>query len=54
MISLGIDKKVTYDIRICRGAPILSHLFSASDNILFAKTSVQECSEVANIISKYE
>ena len=29
-------------------------MFFADDGILFATASVQECSEVANIISKYE
>ena len=54
MISIGIDKRDIHGIRICRGAPILSHLFFADDSFLFAKASVQECSEVANINSKYE
>ena len=54
LISANIDKKEIKGIRICRGALILSHLFFADDSNLFAKASVQECSEVANIISKYE
>ena len=51
MISYSIDKQDINGIRICRGAPILSHLFFADDNKLFAKASVQECSEVANILA---
>ncbi|CAO2814312.1 unnamed protein product [Amaranthus hypochondriacus] len=54
LISVSIDKLKINGIRICRGAPILSHLFFAEDSFLFAKASVQECSTVANIISKYE
>lgn len=43
-----------HGVRICRGAPMISHLFFADDSILFTKASVQECSVVADIISTYE
>ena len=54
LISIGIDKQEIHGIHICRGAPISSHWFFADDSILFAKATVQECSKIANIISKYE
>lgn len=43
-----------HGIRVCRGAPVVSHLFFADDSIIFANASVQECSNIANIISTYE
>ena len=53
LISCSIKRRTIHGIQICRGALILSHLFFADDGILFAKASVQECSEVARI-SIYE
>lgn len=33
---------------------MVSHLFLANNSILFSKASVEECSKVVDIISKYE
>ncbi|KAK9706077.1 hypothetical protein RND81_07G103000 [Saponaria officinalis] len=41
-------------MRVCRGAPRISHLFFADDSILFARANMRECSVIADIISKYE
>lgn len=43
-----------HGVQICRGAPRTLHLFFADDNILFARENFQECTIVADIISKYE
>lgn len=43
-----------HGVKICRGAPIISHLFFTDDSTIFAKASMQECSNLANIISTYE
>ena len=53
LTKAALEKKI-HGARICRGAPLVSHLFFADDSILFTKASVQECSVVADIISKYE
>ena len=54
LLSKAAHEKRIPGARICRGAPLVSHLFFADDSILFTKASVQECSVVADIISKYE
>ncbi|CAO2827157.1 unnamed protein product [Amaranthus hypochondriacus] len=54
LLHRGVRQGNIHGVSICRGAPKLSHLFFADDNILFAKASFQECLEVANIISIYE
>ena len=43
-----------HGVKIYRGAPPISHLFFADDNILFARATVQESLQVANFISIYE
>ena len=56
--SMLIDKAarehLIQGVRICRGSPRVSHLFFSDDSILFAKATLQECSRVPDIISKYE
>ena len=54
LLTKAAQEKRIHGARICRGAPLVSHLFFADDSILFTKASVQECSVVADIISKYE
>ena len=55
LISKGIDQRCIHGVRVCRGAPPLSHLFFfADDSILFAKANVREFSDITNIISTYE
>ena len=49
-----MTRKSIHGVRVCRGAPPLSHLFFADDSILLSIATVQECSEVATIISTYE
>ncbi|XP_021736519.1 uncharacterized protein LOC110703068 [Chenopodium quinoa] len=54
LISKAVNDKLLSGVRICRGAPRISHLFFADDSIVFAKENLQECSKIADIINTYE
>lgn len=54
LISRATARKAIHGVKICRDAPVISHLFFADDSIIFTKASLQECSILANIISTYE
>ena len=41
-------------ISICRGYPLMTHLFFANDNLLFCKAKEQECHALVNILNRYE
>lgn len=54
LISKAAKEGKVNGVKVCRGAPRVSHLFFADDSLLFAKADVDECSRVADIISLYE
>ena len=41
-------------ISICRGCPMVTHLFFADDSLLFCKASTQECRNLMAILDLYE
>lgn len=43
LLTRATDQKEIHGVRVCRGAPVISHLFFADDSIIFANASMQEC-----------
>lgn len=41
-------------ISICKGCPIITHLFFAVDNLLFCKANAQECKKLIDIHESYK
>ena len=39
---------------ICKGCPIITHLFFADDSILFCKANTQECTKLIDILENYD
>lgn len=54
LLTKAMQEKRIHGASICRGPPMVSHLFIADDGILFSKAFVQECSMIVDIINKYE
>ena len=41
-------------ISLCRGGPLLSHLFFADDSIIFCKASIEDCDALQRVLKVYE
>ena len=39
---------------ICRGCPLITHIFFANDSLLFCKAKKQECHTLVSILNRYE
>lgn len=53
-ISLAESQDLIHGVKICNGAPSISHLFFANDSFIFFKANVAECGVLEDIYSNYE
>lgn len=54
MIEKAVSRGDLHGIKICRGAPIISHLLFADDSFFFCRASVSECNMMKHILNTYE
>ena len=54
LIKKSVDMGEMEGVTICRGAPHLSHLFFADNNIIFCKATIEECNALQRILGVYE
>ena len=54
LIKKAVSDRVMEGVSVCRGAPILSHLFFANDGIIFYKASIENCDSSQHVLDVYE
>lgn len=54
LIKNSLGSGHLHGIKICRGAPIVSHLLFADDSFLFFRANEQEAGTIMDILHKYE
>ena len=54
LINNAARNNMLSGISICRGCPMVTHLFFADDSLLFCKASTQECRNLMAILDLYE
>ena len=53
MIRKSIAEGQIHGVKVCRGAPEISHLFFADDSIFFTRSSVEESCRLKSILTRY-
>ena len=53
LINNVVQNQMLSGITISRGCPMVTHLFSADDNLLFFKASIHECQQLIDILQHY-
>ena len=53
MIQMSIQNGNLSGFQVCRGGPLISHLFFADDSLVFLKASVQESQSLKHILAMY-
>lgn len=54
LISTAESQESLHGVKICKGAPSISHLFFADDSLIFFKANESECAVLHDILSNYE
>lgn len=54
LIKKAIDVGSMEGVSMCRGGPLLSHLFFSDDSIIFCKASIKECDSLPRVLKVYE
>ncbi|KAK9984473.1 hypothetical protein SO802_033998 [Lithocarpus litseifolius] len=54
LIKASVASGNMKEVSMCRGGPILSHLFFADDNLIFCKASLEECNALQKVLRVYE
>ena len=54
LINNAATNNMLNGVSICRGCPMVSHLFFVDDSLLFCKASTQECQNLMAILDLYE
>lgn len=54
LLSQATTDGSIHGARVCKGDSRVSHILFDDDNILFARETLQECSNMADIISLYD
>ena len=54
LIKKSVQEGKIEGVAVCRGAPILSHLFFVDNSLIFCKASLEECDSLQHVLKVYE